>query len=293
MKVFISWSGERSKAIAEVLRNWLPAVIQAVQPYYSSDDIAKGARWNAEIAKTLEESSVGLICVTRDCVEAPWVMFEAGALAKNLDKSKVVPILFGVEPTDLTGPLVQFQAARFEKTEMKRVVRTVNNELGEQKLATNVLDTVYETWWPKLKEAAEEALGATAVEEASARRRGDRELLEEVLQLVRSQARRFPARRQSVNPSALRDIVYGFNQLTVGLETGDLEMAQVAARTLHAPINHLLREHGSGLSEGDQEELAGLLEFDMQFVEPTLAEPKPLGETELRRTNVRRRGQGK
>ncbi len=112
MRIFISWSGERSKALAEVLRQWLPGVIQAVQPYYSPDDITKGARWSEEIAKVLEESRVGIICLTRENLDAPWIVFEAGALSKKLEKSKVSPILFGVEPTDLTGPLIQFASSQ-------------------------------------------------------------------------------------------------------------------------------------------------------------------------------------
>jgi hypothetical protein len=109
MKVFISWSGNLSKSLAEILRQWLPAVIQAIKPYYTPDDITKGARWTTEISKELEESSIGILCLTRDNLEAPWIMFEAGALSKKMDKSKVCPILFGVESTDIQGPLIQFQ----------------------------------------------------------------------------------------------------------------------------------------------------------------------------------------
>jgi len=124
MRVFISWSGDRSKAVADVLRRWFPSVIQAVRPYFSPDDVAKGARWSSEIAKELEASRVGLLVITPENQEAPWLLFEAGALAKNLDRSKVCPILFGaMEPTDVKGPLVQFQAAQFSETEMKRVVK--------------------------------------------------------------------------------------------------------------------------------------------------------------------------
>ncbi len=69
MRVFISWSGDRSRAIGEAISKWLPAVIQAIDPYFSPDDVAKGSRWSTEIAKELEQSGVGLICLTRENLE--------------------------------------------------------------------------------------------------------------------------------------------------------------------------------------------------------------------------------
>lgn len=83
MKVFISWSGERSKKVALIFHEWLPQVIQSLEPFASSEDIEKGSRWNTDIAQELKESTFGLICVTKDNLSAPWLNFEAGALSKT------------------------------------------------------------------------------------------------------------------------------------------------------------------------------------------------------------------
>ena len=60
MKVFLSWSGIRSKLMADALRDWLPLVIQAVEPWLSESDIEKGVRWGPDISDRLEESRVGI-----------------------------------------------------------------------------------------------------------------------------------------------------------------------------------------------------------------------------------------
>jgi hypothetical protein len=185
MRLFISWSGNKSRKIAEVLRGWFPSVLQATRPYFSPDDIAKGARWSSEIAKELEASRIGLLVITTENQGAPWLLFEAGALAKNLDRSKVCPILFGdMDATDVKGPLVQFQAAKFSKDEIKRVVKMINSELSEACLNSDVLDDVFEMWWPKLEEQVNEALNVED-EDGGDARRTERDLLEEVLALTR------------------------------------------------------------------------------------------------------------
>jgi hypothetical protein len=61
MKVFISWSGPTSKAVARVLYEWLPIVLQSIKPFMSSEEIEKGARWASTIANELEDTSFGLI----------------------------------------------------------------------------------------------------------------------------------------------------------------------------------------------------------------------------------------
>lgn len=186
MKVFISWSGKTSGELAKIFRDWLPSVIQAVKPYYSTDDIAKGMRGNTVIAEELEQAGVGLLCLTPDNLEAPWIMFEAGALSKKLDTSRVCPILFaGLETTDLKGPLVQFQAAKFNKEEIRKMLTMVNKELGDNTLETKVLDSVFEKWWPDLEQKVESLLSQSP-ESAPRAVRTDRELLEEMLAITRT-----------------------------------------------------------------------------------------------------------
>lgn len=190
MKVFISWSGKTSGQLAKVLREWLPSVIQVVKPHYSSDDIEKGSRGNRIMGKELEEAEVGVLCLTRENLEAPWIMFEAGALSKRLDKSRVCPILFdGLGTTDLKGPLVNFQAANFNKEGMRKVVGMMNSQLGDNKLEEKVLDVVFGKFWPDIEEKVK---GVLSTRDKAPRRelRNDRELLEEILTLSRSIERR-------------------------------------------------------------------------------------------------------
>ena len=184
MKVFLSWSGSPSKELAETFRKWLPGVLQAVRPYYTPDDITKGARWSSEIAKELEECKIGVIFLVRENLNAPWIMFEAGALSKKLDKSNVCPFIFGIEASDIQGPLVQFQAAKFDKAEVKRVVKMMNGQLAEAALASDVLDSVFEMWWPRLAQDVSEILAKQGTAKPSAIR-SERDLIEEVLDLTR------------------------------------------------------------------------------------------------------------
>ena len=97
MKVFVSWSGELSKEIAEVLKKWIPCIIQSVEVFYSPEDIEKGDNWDATISSELSECNYGIICLTPENTMAPWINFEAGAIAKSLD-SKVSALMINIKP---------------------------------------------------------------------------------------------------------------------------------------------------------------------------------------------------
>ena len=101
MKVFISWSGHRSGAVASALQLWIPRVIQFVRPWISSQSIDAGSRWSSEIAGALEETRLGVICLTSENLSSPWILFEAGALSKAVTETLVIPYLLDFEAREL------------------------------------------------------------------------------------------------------------------------------------------------------------------------------------------------
>ena len=92
--VFISWSNERSRLVAEALRGWLPFVLQTVNPWMSVTDEEKGSQWESEISARLDES--------------PWLLFEAGALSKKLSESRVCTYLLDLTPAAVRPPMGMF-----------------------------------------------------------------------------------------------------------------------------------------------------------------------------------------
>lgn len=186
MKVFISWSGDRSKALAEAVRDWLPRVIQAVQPWMSATDIEKGTMWRNEIAQQLDLATVGIICLTSDNLDKPWLLFEAGAISKKLDDSFVCTYLLDLEPSEVSDPLAQFQSTKAQKEDTRKLLRTINRALGSSSLHENILDDVFEAMWPRLENTIKLI---SPSKDGTKPTRDQAEILEEVLAVVRAQAR--------------------------------------------------------------------------------------------------------
>ncbi len=112
-------------------------------------------------------------------------MFEAGALSKSIDKSLVIPLLFGISPAEMKGPLVQFQAVVFGKEEIRKLIGTINSALEKQALSNSLLDSIFETWWPALESQVNKVLDESRRSKPAVLR-SDRELLEELLEIARS-----------------------------------------------------------------------------------------------------------
>jgi hypothetical protein len=181
VKVFLSWSGATSRSVAEALRSWLPQVIQEVDPFVSSQDIASGTRWRERLEHELAGSAFGIVCVTRENQASPWINFEAGAIAKQVDMARVVPLAIDLKPSEVKQPMGDFQATQLDKHGMLSVLSSIN-DVAVKPLPK--VEALHEVWWPHLESRIQEALTTDPDEPA----RSADDMIEEILLTVRTLA---------------------------------------------------------------------------------------------------------
>ena len=186
MKVFISWSGERSHAVAKALHEELACLMNEVDPYISSEDIEKGTAWFPHISDNLANSDFGIVCLTPENIESRWVHFEAGALACKFSNKKVAPVLIELEETQLRPPLSQLNYTRFKKDDVLKLMFAINGNL-KKPLTEDNLKKSFERWWSPFEAKVSEALKQFRLLAAvKPEERDDRDILEEILGIVRS-----------------------------------------------------------------------------------------------------------
>lgn len=188
MKVFVSWSGELSCQIAEVLKKWIPCIIQSVEVFFSPEDIEKGDNWDKTISNELSKCNYGIICLTSDNTTAPWINFEAGAIAKSLD-SKITALMVNIKPSDIKGPLSRYQATKFEKNDFFQLITAINKAL-ETPLDSEILRNTFDTMWIALEQEANsviERYSSNELIQDETKELPENEPLEEILQLLRTQ----------------------------------------------------------------------------------------------------------
>jgi hypothetical protein len=118
----------------------------------SDEDIGKGTAWFSTLQRGLSNAHHCIICVTQENVRSEWLYFEAGVIAAKGDGVLICPYLVGVEPSALSaGPLGQYQCTVATKDDTHRLVRDLNDALGEKRHHRELVDANFEVKWPELE----------------------------------------------------------------------------------------------------------------------------------------------
>jgi len=210
MKVFIAWSGERSKDMALALKAWLPLVLHYVEPWMSDKDIAAGEPWDAALTKELETVNFGLLSLTRDNRSSPWIAYEAGSLAKSVSVSRVIPLLLDLDFSEIAGPLARFQAKKADKDGVGDVVQSINRAAPQPEQESRVQER-FNGLWASLKEKLDAIPAAKGQTTPTRDQRDQHEIFDELVGTVRS------------------------------LKAGMLELAEIASTRQSLPRRRLVR----------------------------------------------------
>lgn len=161
MRLFISWSGERSKKIGELLVDLIGGTIQRIEPWMSTE-MDRGTIWFNELGSELRDVADGIVCLTRENLTAPWILFEAGALARGLTSQRVYTFLIDLEPKDISPPLSQFNHTPAVKGDIFRLLKTLNSRLKDDALQDKILEREFELHWPFFEKGMNDIIKKTS-----------------------------------------------------------------------------------------------------------------------------------
>ena len=153
VQVFISWSLPRSQYIASQLHDWFRTYMYPDVTGFISREIGGGQRWAPEVAKQLSACNFGVLCVTPENKDRPWLLYEAGALSRDPDQSRLFPYLYGLENDALGDPLAQFQGAGADRDGTWALVLALNAFLRENRRDMDTLRRAFDHNWPQLHSA--------------------------------------------------------------------------------------------------------------------------------------------
>jgi len=102
MKIFLSWSKNKSKLLAEATKRFIEKLLGNSIEFFFSPEMYKGTRVDNEIHENLLLCKKCLVCITSDNFKNPWLLYEAGVVFganhTNSQNGIVIPILFEYIP---------------------------------------------------------------------------------------------------------------------------------------------------------------------------------------------------
>ena len=154
-------------------------VLQGLDVWMSEHGVSAGERWGQELSEQLETSHFGIVCLTPENLSSSWLIFEAGALSKAIRNSRVVPYRFGLKSVDVEPPMAQFQSVDADEEGTRKLVMSIHDSV-ESKLSLTQLEETFQLFWPRLANRL-----SSISRQVPAQIRSEREMLEELLELVR------------------------------------------------------------------------------------------------------------
>lgn len=182
IKVFLSWSGNVGKELASSFQDVIQGVFKA--DTFFSQDIPVGDEWGRQIRRALRQCQFSFIFLTPESINSDWVLFETGALWRHYEKSRVCPILIGLNYTRTPAPLQMLQAVSFDlkksgetkpaysnrlKNQCRKLFESLDKALEQNRQSSQNFGKQFNKFvWPNIRPGLEKALTTISQEDGNA-----------------------------------------------------------------------------------------------------------------------------
>ncbi len=180
-------------------------MLQAVDPWMSEENLAKGKPWFDELRKALDEILYGVFCVTEESQESQWMSWEAGLLSASsvVGEKRVAPLVIGMPKGSLRGPLSIYQATETTYDDVLRLVKNINLAMTDgRSVPDNRIEGTFQLAWPTLENLLSEASSIPVESHRAPVKTDDR--LDKVVALLRDTQRQIGETKGMVNILDLR-----------------------------------------------------------------------------------------
>src|SRR5262249_3833864 len=120
MRIFVSHSHD-DRALAESWKILLGHLHPGIDVWYSSDPDPWGGvgpgRWRERIGRELAKADMIFAVLTPESAQKPWIFWECAWAMGRSERKHVIPILYGMHPEGLPGPLQDRQSYRGDERE--------------------------------------------------------------------------------------------------------------------------------------------------------------------------------
>jgi hypothetical protein len=150
MKIFISQSQERGRALADALAKFVRIVVPTAEPWVSTADLEKGSKWRAQLEQNLEQAGAGIVCLTPENLNDRWVLFEAGALSLK-PLGRLWTFVLDVPYSQIEPPLSEFQHTIPQRDDVLKMIQSISAIAGPPRKPED-LKMVFDLLWPTFEQ---------------------------------------------------------------------------------------------------------------------------------------------
>lgn len=134
-RVFISWSGDSGRRIAELLQKTL-LKYPGAEAWVSSRDVQSGSPWLNEVTAALKTAEHAIACLTPGTFSAPWINFEAGFVFGRLGRMHVLTIGEDLPANHPLRTLQTLDGLKINDLKTLLVTLTENEDFSEKWLSS-------------------------------------------------------------------------------------------------------------------------------------------------------------